>query len=49
MAVTVSHSAACTPSTQCHRPFFGDGVGPVTMEYTEVKVLSCRERYLDNI
>jgi len=36
-------SGVYTQNSQCHRPFFGHGVGPVAMEHAEVELLRCRK------
>jgi len=34
---------ACGQNSQCHRPFFGYGIGPVAMEHAQIELLLGRE------
>src|SRR5215831_15536347 len=43
MAMTFSPFRACGPSSPCHRPLFGHGIGPVAMEHAEIELLLGRE------
>ena len=43
MAMTSRPSGVCSPSTRCHRPFFGHGVRPVAVQHAGVEAFLGRQ------